>query len=75
MQISKKQGKWVGKVVHMTKGTEILAIIACAFLIFMQNNLKTLIVEDPVPNLIIPIWVFIAYLLTTKSLPETNPLV
>ena len=33
----------------------------------MQSDLKSLIVEDPVPNLIIPIWVFIAYLIAAKK--------
>ena len=49
------------------KVIELLAIIACAFLFFMQNDLKTLIVEDPVPNFIIPVWVFVAYLLAAKK--------
>jgi hypothetical protein len=28
----------------------------------MQNNLKYLIVTDPVPNAVIPIWAILAYL-------------
>jgi hypothetical protein len=46
---------------------EILALIACAFLIFMQNDIRTLIVEDPATNLAIPIWIMVAYLLAAKK--------
>jgi len=28
-----------------------------------QNNLKNLIATDPVPNLIIPLWAILAYLI------------
>jgi hypothetical protein len=31
------------------------------------RTLKTLIVEDPVPNFIVPVWVFVAYLLAAKK--------
>ena len=46
---------------------EILAIVACAFLVFMQNDLKTLIIENPVQNVVIPVWIFVAFLLASKK--------
>jgi hypothetical protein len=47
---------------------EVLALVSCAFLIFTQNNIKSLIVEDPATNLAIPAWILIAYVLATKKL-------
>jgi hypothetical protein len=46
---------------------EILAIVACLFFILMQNDIKTLIVEDPATNLAIPVWVLVAYLIATRK--------
>jgi hypothetical protein len=50
------------------KMLEILALITCAFLVLMQNDIKSLIVEDPATNLAIPAWILIAYVLATKKL-------
>ena len=41
---------------------EISAILIVILAIVAQKGLAKLIVEDPVPNLIIPAWVVIAYL-------------
>jgi hypothetical protein len=46
---------------------ETLALISCALLIFMQKDIRTLIVEDPATNLAIPIWILVAYLLVAKK--------
>ena len=43
------------------KGLEGLALIIVAAAILLQKDLITLIATDPVPNLIIPLWVIIAY--------------
>lgn len=42
---------------------EITAIIISALLIILQNNLKYLIITDPVPNLIIPLFSITPYIL------------
>lgn len=33
----------------------------------VQNNLKGLIATDPVPNLVIPLWAIVAYLILVLS--------
>ena len=56
------------KSTTLRKVLEVLAIIACVFFVFMQNDLKTLIIEDPLPNLVIPVWVLVAYLFSAKRI-------
>jgi len=41
---------------------EIASLVLICLVILMQNNLKYLIVTDPVPNAVIPIWAILAYL-------------
>ena len=41
---------------------EFCCLILAFALIVLQNNLKYLIATDPVPNLIVPVWVVVAYL-------------
>ena len=44
------------------RGLEVLSLVVIALLVGAQKNLLTLIVTDPVSNLVIPVWVFITYL-------------
>ncbi len=45
----------------LRKGLEILALVMIAAGILLINDLKNLIIRDPVPYLIIPLWAIIAY--------------
>ena len=47
----------------LRKGLEITAIAIIVFAIIFQGNLKYLIATDPVPNLVIPLYAIIAYLI------------
>lgn len=40
---------------------EILAIVIIFLMIFLQKDVKVFVVEDPVPNVIIPAWALTAY--------------
>jgi len=44
------------------KVMEIIAIVIAMASVLLQNNLLKAIESDPVPNLIIPLWVLIAYI-------------
>lgn len=41
---------------------EILAIVAILLIVLLQNNIKVLMINDPVPNLIIPVYALVAYI-------------
>jgi len=43
--------------------TELAGMAVIILLIVMQNNLISLMVTDPVPNVIIPVWALVAYLI------------
>lgn len=43
--------------------SEVIAIIIAMSIVLLQNNLIQAIESDPVPNLIIPLWVLIAYII------------
>ena len=45
----------------LRKCFEILAMISIAALVLLQRDLKAQIETDPVPNIIIPLWIFVAY--------------
>lgn len=49
------------KTSWLRKSFEIAAILIALAAVLLQNNLAYLIAKDPVPNLIIPLWVIIAY--------------
>jgi hypothetical protein len=55
----------------MRKGLEISALIIIAAAILLQNDLKTLIATDPVPNLVIPLWAIIAYVVIASKAKQT----
>jgi len=46
----------------MRKVLEVSAIFIIIVAILLQNNAANYILTDPVPNLIIPLWAIIAYL-------------
>jgi hypothetical protein len=47
----------------LRKAFEIGGIISIGLLVILQNNLLSLIVDDPISNLIAPIWALSAYLI------------
>jgi len=42
---------------------EVALLLGICVVVLGQNNLKTLIATDPVPNFVIPLWAIIAYLI------------
>ncbi|MEX2514664.1 MAG: hypothetical protein WD335_00850 [Candidatus Paceibacterota bacterium] len=42
---------------------EVVAIFAIVVLVLMQNNLRMHLINDPFPNLVIPLWVIVSYLI------------
>ena len=55
----------------LRKGLEVLALIMIAAAILLQKNLTNLIVTDPVPNLIIPLWAIIAYMIIVSKAKQS----
>lgn len=49
------------------KVVEIMAIVIGMAPVVLQNNLQHAMINDPVPNIIIPIWVLVAYIIATDS--------
>lgn len=45
----------------LRKGPEASALLIISAAILLQKDLKILIMLDPVPNLIIPLWAIVAY--------------
>lgn len=56
----------------LRKVLELLALIAIAAAILLQNDLKNLIVTDPVTNLIIPLWAIIAYVVIASKAMQSE---
>ena len=40
---------------------ELIALLAIFFIVFLRNDIRTLIVNDPFPNLTVPVWALTAY--------------
>ena len=70
--------RWLGeaKPSLLRKFLEAIAMVVIVAAVLLQNNVAALIASDPVPNLIIPLWVVIAYLVVAfkkqKTASETN---
>ena len=60
-QSAKKRKLGIVKNTQLRKTIEIISIVATFLIIFLQKNLQELIYQDPVPNILIPIWVWGAY--------------
>lgn len=54
------------------KSFEVIAVIIAMSVVLLQNNLIQAIETDPVPNLIIPLWVFIAYIFMIVRKPSSG---
>lgn len=55
------------KTTLLRKGLEVSAVVIIAAAVLFQNDLKNLIATDPVPNLIIPLWAIVAYILVASK--------
>ena len=55
--------RWLGEAKQslFRKSLEATAMVVIVAAVLLQNNLVALVVSDPVPNLIIPLWAVIAY--------------
>lgn len=53
----------------LRKIVEAVAIITAMSVVLLQNNLIQAIESDPVPNLIIPLWALIAYIIISIRKP------
>lgn len=49
---------------------ELVAILTALAVVLLQNDLAFLIQSDPVPNLIIPVWVLVAYVSVLIWMPR-----
>ncbi len=54
----------------LRKILEAVAVIAIIVAVLLQNDVARLIATDPVPNLIIPLWVIIAYVIIVLRRPK-----
>src|SRR5262245_21613269 len=59
---AKKRKLGEAKSTLTRQAIEAALLLLICLLILAQNNLKHLIITDPVPNLIIPLWAILAYL-------------
>lgn len=70
------KNRWLGEV-EETAGriaAELLAVVSILALVLLQNGIKQRAVENPFPNVIIPLWVIVAYLVVAFRRPqETMP--
>lgn len=57
----KKRKLGIVKSTRTRQFLETLALILILGLIVLQKDFKTQLANDPVPNFVIPLWVFIAY--------------
>ena len=46
----------------LRKALEVCAIVIIIAAVLLQKNLPNNIIDDPIPNLIIPLWAIIAYM-------------
>ena len=73
---AKKQMLGEVKTTLLRKGLEVSALVIIAAAVLLQNDLKTRIATDPVPNMIIPLWAIIAYIIiaskTKKAIEEVS---
>lgn len=69
---AKKRNLGVVRNTALRKGLELLALIMIAAATLLQNDLKNLIATDPVPNLIIPLWAIIAYIVIASKARQSE---
>ncbi|HEY8084538.1 MAG TPA: hypothetical protein VIE69_02915 [Methylophilaceae bacterium] len=55
------------KTTLLRKALEVLALIIIAAAVLLQNDLKNQITTEPVPNIIIPLWVIVAYIIIASK--------
>jgi hypothetical protein len=60
---AKKRKLGEAKSTFMRQFLECTLLLLIALVILLQNNLRYLIETDPLPNFVIPLWAFLAYLI------------
>ncbi len=70
---AKRRKLGTAKSTSFRKYLEITAICIIIAGVLFQKNLPYLIATDPVPNLIIPLWALIAYLIIAIQRSEYTP--
>jgi len=68
---AKKRALGEVKDTNIRKAIELAGMVIIIFLIALQNNLMYLLYTDPVPNLIIPLWAIVAYLICFLKKPSS----
>ena len=73
---AKKRNLGEVKSTLLRKGFEASALVIIAAAVLLQNDLKNLIVTDPVSTVIIPLWAIVAYIVilskTKKATEEVS---
>ena len=67
---AKKRNLGEAKNYLLRKILEAIALIAIIAAVLLQKDLARQIATDPVPNLIIPLWIIIAYLIVVFRKPK-----
>jgi len=73
-QSAKKRKLGLVKNTTLRKTTEGIIIVITFLIIFLQTDIQRLIIEDPVPNILIPIWVWGAYFIIVFRKPKQEKL-
>lgn len=70
---SSAKKRWLGEAKQslLRKSLEAIAMVVIVAAVLLQNNVAALIASDPVPNLIIPLWAVIAYLVVALKKQKT----
>ena len=55
------------KTTLLRKGLEVSALVIIIVAVLLQRDLKNLIATDPIPNLIIPLWAIVAYIIVASK--------
>jgi hypothetical protein len=64
---AKKRRLGEAKTTFVRLALELTLLLLICLIILAQNNLMYLISTDPVPNLIIPLWAILAYLIVALT--------
>lgn len=68
----KKRKLGIVKSSVFRQGFEGAALGIIVLLVVLQNNLQTRIINDPVTNIVVPLWSFVAYLIVFNKQSEVE---
>jgi hypothetical protein len=55
------------KTTLLRKGLEVSALVIIAAAVLLQHDIKNQLATDPVSNLVIPLWILIAYIIIASK--------